>query len=198
MFLFVFMKRIFLLGIVFFLTATFAFSQKNLQKRAEEALQANEYTFAINNFKSLFSQIENEDPQKAEIAYKIGFCYRHISRPLDAQLWLEKAISLKYQDPIVYLYCADALRMNENFDKAIKYYEHYQSLVPSDKKAEKGIESCRTARKWIKNPTNYKITNLAYLNSENSDYSPFFLFDGKGNTVYFSSARSNATGDMVH
>lgn len=198
MFLFVYMKRIFLLGIVFFLTATFAFSQKNLQKRAEEALQANEYTFAINNFKSLFSQIENEDPQKAEIAYKIGFCYRHISRPLDAQLWLEKAISLKYQDPIVYLYCADALRMNENFDKAIKYYEHYQSLVPSDKKAEKGIESCRTARKWIKNPTNYRITNLAFLNSDNSDYSPFFLFDGKGNTIYFSSSRSNATGDMVH
>lgn len=192
------MKRLLTLFISVFLLAHLCFCQKNLQKRADDALQANEYTFAINNYKSLFSQTENEDPNKPVIAYKIGYCYRHISSPLHAQLWFEKAIDLNYQDPIVYLYCADAMRMNENFDKAISYYEKYHSLVPSDKKADKGIESCKNAKKWIKNPTNYRITNLAYVNSEFSDYSPFYVFDGKGSSLYFSSSRSNAVGDMIH
>ncbi|MCQ2959789.1 MAG: OmpA family protein [Bacteroidales bacterium] len=174
------------------------FCQRTLQKIADNALKANEYTFAINNYKSLFSQIENEDPLKATIAYKIGYCYRHISEPLHAQLWLNKAIELNYQDPIVYLYCADAMRMNQNFDKAITYYNKYNELVPSDKRGEKGVESCRTAKKWLKNPTNYKITNLAYINSESSDFSPFFLDDGKSNLIYFSSSRTNSNGDRIH
>ena len=114
------MKRLVLYISLLFLI-TDVFGQSSLQKRAENALRNNEYTFAINNFKSLFSQTENEDPQKAVIAYKIGYCYRHISSPLHAQLWLEKAIDLKYQEPIAYLYCADAMRMNGNFDKAISY-----------------------------------------------------------------------------
>ena len=192
------MKRLLTLFITVLLMVHASFCQKNLEKRADDALKANEYTFAINNYKSLFSQIENEDPNKPVIAYKIGYCYRHISSPLHAQLWFEKAIDLNYQDPIVYLYCADAMRMNENFDKAISYYEKYHSLVPSDKKADKGIESCKNARKWIKNPTNYKVTNLAYVNSEFSDYSPFYVFDGKSSTLYLSSSRSNAVGDMIH
>lgn len=191
------MKR-FVLYISLLFLITDVFGQSSLQKRAENALRNNEYTFAINNFKSLFSQTENEDPQKAVIAYKIGYCYRHISSPLHAQLWLEKAIDLKYQEPIAYLYCADAMRMNGNFDKAISYYDKYMSLVPSDKRGEKGIESCRTAKKWAQNPTNYKITNVAYINSEFSDYAPFYNFDGKGSTLYFSSSRANSVGDKIH
>lgn len=192
------MKRFLFYIFSILLFSTNLYGQKVLQKRADNALKANEYSFAINDYKSLFSQIENEDPEKAIVAYKIGYCYHHISSPLHAQLWLEKAIELNYQEPIVYLYCADAMRMNKNFDKAIAYYDKYHTLVPGDKRAEKGVESCRTAKKWLQNPTNYKITNLAYINSEFSDYSPFFNFDGKSNTIYFSSSRANSIGDRIH
>lgn len=195
---FIKMKRFILYTLSILLLSSNAFCQKTLLKQADNALKANEYTFAINNYKSLFTQIENEDPQKAIVAYKIGYCYRHISEPLHAQLWLDKAIELNYQEPIVYLYCADAMRMNKNFDKAIAYYEKYHTLVPTDKRAEKGVESCRTAKKWIQNPTNYKITNLAYINSEYSDYSPFYLFDGKSSLIYFSTSRNNSVGDRIH
>lgn len=192
------MKRILLYIVCLLVFSNGAFCQKNLLKQAENALKANEYTFAINNYKSVFSQIENEDPLKATIAYKIGWCYKHISQPLHTQLWLEKAIELQYEDPIVYLYCADAMLMNQNYDKAIANYEKYKTIVPSDTRATKGIESCRTAKRWIKEPSNYTVTNLVYLNSEFSDYAPFFTFDGKSNTLYFSSTRSNAVGDKVH
>lgn len=192
------MRRLVFFITTFLFVSISLFGQKSLMKRADDALKANEYSFAINNYKSLFAQTENEDPNKAIIAYKIGYCYRHISKSLDAQLWFRKAIDLKYQDPIVYMYCADAERMNQNFDEAIANYDKYRTLVPTDRRAERGIESCRTAKKWLKSPTNYKITNVVYVNSEYSDYSPFYLFDGKGSSMYFSSSRANSVGDRIH
>ena len=192
------MKRFVIYTFAFLFLSIQAFSQGNLKKQAEQALKANEYTFALNNYKSLFSLIENEDPEKAKVAYEIGYCYRKISEPLHAQLWLQKAIDLKYEYPIVYLYCADAQRMNEKFDDAIATYQQYRTLVPGDKRGKEGMESCNTAKKWLQNPTNYKVTNLAYLNTESSDYSPFFLFDSISNSLYFSSSRDNANGDKIH
>src|SRR5574344_1419280 len=134
------MKRFVIYTFAFLFLSIQAFSQGNLKKQAEQALKANEYTFALNNYKSLFSLIENEDPEKAKVAYEIGYCYRKISEPLHAQLWLQKAIDLKYEDPIVYLYCADAQRMNEKFDDAIATYQQYRTLVPGDKRGKEGID----------------------------------------------------------
>ena len=53
------MKR-FVLYISLLFLITDVFGQSSLQKRAENALRNNEYTFAINNFKSLFSQTEKQ------------------------------------------------------------------------------------------------------------------------------------------
>ena len=98
--------------------------------RADMAFAANEYSFAITYYKSVFNKLENDTETKARIAYNIGLCNKRISKPLDAQLWLEKAIELKHQDPAVFLHVADVLRMNEQFDKAIEYYNQYKLLVP--------------------------------------------------------------------
>ncbi len=192
------MKKFILYTLTLLFLSANAFGQGNLKRQAEQALKTNEYTFAINNYKSLFAQTENEDPEKAKIAFQIGYCYRSISQPLHAQLWLQKAIDLQYEDPIVYLYCADAQRMNEKFDDAIATYQQYRTLAPGDKRGKEGIESCNTAKKWLLNPTNYKVINLTYLNSEYSDYSPFYLFDGKNKLIFFSSSRENADGDKIH
>lgn len=166
--------------------------------RADMAFAANEYSFAITYYKSVFNKLENDTETKARIAYNIGLCNKRISKPLDAQLWLEKAIELKHQDPAVFLHVADVLRMNEQFDKAIEYYNQYKLLVPRDVLADKGIESCKMAKTWLKDPTEYIVTNLNYLNSEFTDYSPYFVFDGSKNSIYFSSSRTNAMGDKTH
>ena len=54
------------------------------------------------------------------------------------------------------------------------------------------------AKTWLKDPTEYIVTNLNYLNSEFTDYSPHFVFDGSKNSIYFSSSRTNAMGDKTH
>lgn len=167
-------------------------------KKADDAFQANEYSFAITYYKSVFSKIDNDDATKARIAYNIGYCNKKISKPLDAQLWFEKAIELNCQNPDVYLHYADVLRMNEQFDKAIENYNKYKLLMPRDTKVDKGIESCKMARTWLKDPTEYIVTNLVYLNTEFIDYCPNFINDGNKNMLYFSSTRTGAEGDKTH
>ncbi len=71
-------------------------------------------------------------------------------------------------------------------------------LVPQDVRADKGIESCNLAKKWLKEPTEYKVTNLVYTNSIFIDYCPFYYSNGNDKSLYFSSTRPGAIGDETH
>jgi len=186
-----------ILFILFIFLSSAVFSQ-DYKKKADAAFNINEYSTAITLYKSAFSRIENNIQTKAQIAYRIGYCNRKISKPLDAQLWFSKAIELKINEPDVYLYLADAQRMNQNFDEAIKNYNEYKLLVPQDIQSEKGIESCKLAKTWIKNPTEYIVTNLSYINSAFIDYCPYFVKEGNTNKLYFSSTRPSSVGDQTH
>lgn len=191
------MKRIQTICILLFFLFKLSYSQEALRK-ADNAFNIHEYSTAITLYKSAFSYTENKIETKAKIAYRIGYCNRKISKPLDAQLWLEKAVELKIPNPLVYLYLADAQRMNENFALALKNYQQYKLLVPQDIRANKGIESCKLAKKWIKEPTEYKVTNLVYVNSIFIDYCPFYIGQENSKTMYFSSSRPSAVGDQTH
>lgn len=174
-----------------------AFSQSTLE-RAHTAFEAYEYSTAIQLYKSTFPLIENDTEAQALVAYRIGYCSRKISQPLHAQLWFEKAIELRINEPLVYLYLADALRMNERFDDAIKNYELYKIHNPQDERADKGVESCNLARTWMREPTEYIVTNLSFINSEYMDYCPHIIKHEGSELLYFSSTRPEALGDAIH
>ncbi|MBK8806128.1 MAG: OmpA family protein [Bacteroidales bacterium] len=172
------------------------FSQKYIEK-AQNAFDASEYYTATQLLKSAYSRLADEPKLKAKIAFQTGYCYRQLSRSDMAELWLSKAIELQFDEPQVFLYCADALLMNEKYQEALENYEKYKKLIPSDARTDKMIRSCRIAIKWTENPTKYQVTNVAYLNSENSDYSP--MPGNKDATIlYFSSCRAGANGDKIH
>ncbi len=164
---------------------------------ADEALAASEYLKAINLYKSAYSKLNEEATLKARIAFNTGYCYRRLGIPNHAELWLGKAAELHYQDPLLYLYYADALRQNSKYEEALEQYEQYKKFVSDDERADKGIKSCQIATKWTENPTPYKVVNVVYLNSENSDYAPVFA-DSLNLTLIFTSSREGATGDRQH
>src|ERR1035437_6263555 len=103
------------------------FSQKIIEK-ADDAFNASQYFSAIDLYKNAYTKAENDNALKSKIAYNVGFCYRKLSKPEFAELWFGKAIELKYQDPIVYLYYGDALRIDEKDDEAIDQYNKYRKL----------------------------------------------------------------------
>lgn len=185
-----------ILTILLSLGLTAAWGQKYVEI-ADEAFAASEYLKAINLYKSAYSKLSEDAVLKARIAFNTGYCYRRLGKPDHAELWLNKAVELHHQDPLLYLYYADALRQNSKFDDAVEQYEKYKKFVSSDERADKGIKSCQLAEKWTENPTPYKVVNVVYLNSENSDYAPVFA-DSLGLSLIFTSSREGAIGDRQH
>lgn len=185
-----------ILSLMLALSLTTAWGQKYVEV-ADQAFASSEYLKAINLYKSAYSKLNEDATLKARIAFNTGYCYRRLGKPDHAELWLNKAAELHHQDPLLYLYYADALRQNSKYDDAVEQYEKYKKFVSSDERAEKGIKSCQLAKKWTDNPTPYKVVNVVYLNSENSDYAPVFA-DSLGQSLIFTSSREGATGDRQH
>ncbi|MFO7868310.1 MAG: OmpA family protein [Bacteroidales bacterium] len=191
------MKRIFIILCILSGLSVSVCAQTSLRE-ANDAFAGYEYTKAITKYKSIFELYNDDVEQQSVIAYKIGYCYKKTSQPRHAELWFQKAADLQVDNPLVFLYLADAQRMNEKFDKAIENYEYYKSSMPQDNRAEKGIESCNLAQEWMNDPTEYVVTNLAFVNTEFMDYCPFF-FNYKGRQgIYFSSTMPDSRGDEIH
>jgi len=173
--------------------ANFSFSQSKEELKAMDALEIKEYANAVELFKVAF--VKTKDPVRvANIAFYTGMAYMKKNEPKQAQRWFEKAIKVKYPDPIAVLYMADMQKKNGKFEDAIKTYNKYGKLVPGDEKAKIGVESCELAAKWKEKPTRYVVENMPLFNSKDMDFSPTW---GKKDfrIIYFSSTRSGSQGD---
>ncbi len=173
------------------------FTQANAQMKfyheAENVYQAGQYYKAVDLFRDAYDKIRGQEI-KAEIVFKIAECYRKTGQPRKAELWYNKAISKEYDNPVIYLHHANALKTNEEFEQAIESYQEYQKRQPEDLRGEMGIKSCRKAKKWIENPNGYKVSRLRYLNSTSDDYCPVYS-KAEYNEIYFTSSREEASGD---
>ncbi|MBN2667912.1 MAG: OmpA family protein [Bacteroidales bacterium] len=190
----IFKKTLLLLTLM--LTVSLAYSQGKEELKAMEALELNEYASAIDLFKDAF--VKTKDPVRiANISFYTGIAYMRKNEPKQAEKWFEKAIKVKYPDPIAVLYMADMQKKNGDFEEAIKTYAAYGKLVPNDEKAKIGIESCEMAARWIEKPTRYVVENMPLFNSKDMDFSPTW---GKKDyrIVLFSSTRSGSKGDETH
>jgi peptidoglycan-associated lipoprotein len=162
---------------------------------ANSAYDAKEYYAAINLFKKAYSK-EKEKANKAQIIYRLAECYRFVNDSKQAETWYRKAVSIKYPEPKVQLYLADAMKANGKYDEAIAEYEKYAEQAPSDPRGKTGAESCALAQKWVDNPTRYVVSNEVQLNGKEMDFAPSWgAADYK--TIYFTSSRSNAAGGEV-
>jgi len=176
-------------------------TEANAQKRdktvkAREAFSAGEYINAIDLFKDAYNKTSDKEV-KNEIIFLIAECYRLTNAPDKAELRYKQAIRKEYSNPVIYLRYADALRMNEDYDDAREQYRAYLELVPDDPRGQQGIESCDIIQEWIDNPSPYKVENMKFFNSRQSDYSPCFATDDY-QLVYFTSSREGSTGEDIH
>ncbi len=111
-------------------------------------------------------------------------------------MWYKKAIGLDFQDPVVFLYYAQMLMMNENYEEAAEQFKRYKELVPDDPRGETGLRSCQVAVEWLENPIGYEVEEMRYFNSRERDFSPAYGTDDYS-TVFFTSTRDDATGNAT-
>lgn len=173
-----------------------SFGQISLYEKANEYYETGQYFKAIDMLRDAYGNVVDNEI-KDIIIFKVSDCYRKTNQPKKAELWFSKLVKKKYSNPEVYLYYADALKMNQKFDEAIENYNQYLKLVPNDERGKIGLKSCEIAKKWMENPNGYKVDNMKFFNSRESDYGPAYA-KAEHDMVYFTSTRKNVTGDEMH
>lgn len=189
-------KSVILFSIFVLLIQGVSLAQLSVYNKANEYYNNGQYYQAIDLLRNAYSKVTDNNI-KSEITFQVAECYRKTNQPRKAEMWYKKSIQKKYSNPVIYLYYADALKMNEDFEEAIENYKEYKKLVPEDPRGETGIKSCELAIKWMENPNGYKVANMKFFNSRESEYSPAFA-KAEYDEVYFTSSRDGATGDDTH
>ena len=189
---------LFIVIIFSFLLPVNIIAQKNFTQEADIAFEDQQYYTAIDKYKKAYSKIKGNRVEKNRILFQIGECYRLTNNTKKSETQYQRLIRINYQkqNPKVYLYYADALRINQKYEEALIAYNEYQKLVPDDPFGKIGAESCIMAQKWIDNPTRYVVENEKKMNSREDDFSPAFA-DKKFTSLYFTSSRDGATGSSI-
>lgn len=177
--------------IIFGLGLNLDAQNKKIQK-ADLVMNAGEYFTAREMYMKIYPKLKERD-QKASVSYKIGYCSRQLRDYKNAAIWFKRAISSKYQDPLVYLYYADAMKMKGEYEEAKTYYSNYKDFVPDDSRGDDGIKSCEDAQNWIAHPTRYVVSEISMINSRDNDFAPAISNDS--NILYFTSTRSSVKGN---
>ncbi len=207
------MKRLVLLT---WLLATFINS--DLLSQSKEELKNNFYDAeswilfeAYQDALPLYLQLLKSYPDNSNFKYRIGQCYINIpGEKAKAASYLEDAvknIDPKYKegrfnetgapyDALYYL--ANAYRINNQIDKALKTYEQFRkNLNPEvydSTVVNLQIQSCRNARELMRMPLFIKHKNLGrIINTVNNDYNP--VISDKEDLLVFS--RSQAFYDAM-
>ena len=189
-------RIVFLFSIFILFVQSLSVAQISVYNKANEYYKNGQYYQAIDLLRNAYSKVTDND-LKSDITFQVAECYRKTNQPKKAEMWYKKSVQKKYSNPVIYLYYADALKMNEKFENAIENYKEYKKLVPGDPRGEMGVKSCELAIKWMENPNGYKVANMKFFNSRESEYSPAFA-KAEYDEIYFTSSRDGATGDDTH
>lgn len=184
---------------LFFLALLFSLNisaQKNYLEEADHALyQEGKYFDAIEMYKKAYAKEKGRDV-KAEIIYKIAESYRLSDQPEQAEVWYDKAIIARYNEPLAYYYLGEMKKENGKYDEAIVQFNKFIAEMPGDPRGPKGIESAKEAQAWMDNPTMYVVEPMTIVNSEGYDFSPTFASKDNDELI-FTSLREESTGNGV-
>ncbi|MDR1672584.1 MAG: OmpA family protein [Bacteroidales bacterium] len=165
-------------------------------RKANEEFYAGHYSSAADMLRKAYNAVKKNE-EKSDILFKIGECYRLTNEPAQAESWYKKAINKGYTSPLVYLYLAEAKKMNQKYAEAKEDFKKYKEKAPDDRRGEDGIKSCDMALTWIENSNGYLVENMKFFNSRQADFSPMYASDDY-TVVYFTSSREAATGKSIN
>lgn len=161
-------------------------------RKAKLNYDIKKYNTAAGLYKKLYGKIKDEELQN-EMLYMVAESYRRANNFKQAFEWYEKLVNTKYPDVrIIYSYGL-LLKNFERYDEASRQFGDYLFEVPGDKNAKREMLACANAQIWKANPKRFTTLEVKALNTEFSDYSPFFY---QGNMIWASS-RKEATGNEI-
>ena len=167
---------------------------------ADDYVDNENFTGAIN----LYQRMLMEDPNNADLNFKLGFCYLNTSDEKHMAVeYIEKSLSLlknkkKKNNEIIEatFYLAKAYQTTYRYDDALAKYNSLKGMTKNKKLLgiiDGEIEKCKAGKKLVENPVQITIANMGdSINSEFSDHSPVVSADES--VLIFTSRRENNFG----
>ena len=165
-----------------------SFSQNRSLLKGEKQLKKFEFPKAIKHYQKALKRDESLVEPKMELA-KI---YRLTNDPVQAEYWYAQFIddpNANVTPQQIYNY-AQALRVNEKYDTAGRYYRKYADLIPDDKRGLWMADACANIHLYKADSNRYSIINLPF-NSPYSEFSPAYFEENE--SIVFPSARQSGT-----
>ncbi|MBR3615856.1 MAG: OmpA family protein [Bacteroidaceae bacterium] len=156
-----------------------------------------EYHEAAKEYKKAYRQISpKERPKRAEVAWKMGECYRKGNSAVFAAAAYQNAVRYGYPDSTALLYLADALLEKGDYKASEKNYRAFLEKAQDNRMAQIGLQSAMQSAEWKKNPNRYIVKKSKELNGQRSDYCPAYV--GEDTTmIVTTTTRKEATGDEL-
>ena len=182
-----------LMMLLTFFAVTSCSSEKAI-KKGDRYAAIMEYHEAAKEYKKAYRKIPpKERGARAEVAWKLGECYRKGNNAARAAGAYQNAVRYSYPDSTALLYLADAQLENGDYKASQKSYREFLEKAPDNRMAQIGLQSALQSAEWKKNPNRYIVKKSKELNGQRSDYCPMFV--GEDTTMIITtSTRKEATG----
>ena len=177
--------------------AAVACSSEKAIRKGDKFAAIMEYHEAAKEYKKAYRQISpKERPKRAEVAWKMGECYRKGNSAVFAAAAYQNAVRYGYPDSTALLYLADALLEKGDYKASEKNYTAFLEKAQDNRMAQIGLQSAMQSAEWKKNPNRYIVKKSKELNGQRSDYCPAYV--GEDTTmIVTTTTRKEATGDEL-
>ena len=190
------MKKAVYIIVCLLLTAVAAGCRTPKLSEADAQFQRGEYYDASVTYKKVYNKLrkKEERPQRGEVAFKMGRCYRLLNMSARAAAAFHNALSYEYPDSTTHFMLAQALHADGKYAAALRSYDKYLEFCPDDSLAINCAEGCRTAQEIRARGSRYVVKQAKLFNSRRADFCPMYL-GADCDQIYYTSTTEKATGD---
>ena len=190
------MKKAVYIIVCLLLTAVAAGCRTPKLSEADAQFQRGEYYDASVTYKKVYNKLrkKEERPQRGEVAFKMGRCYRLLNMSARASAAFQNALRYEYPDSTTHFMLAQALHADGKYAAALRSYDKYLEFCPDDSLAINCAEGCRTAQEIRARGSRYVVKQAKLFNSRRADFCPIYL-GADCDQIYYTSTTEKATGD---
>lgn len=190
------MKKAVYIIVCLLLTAVAAGCRTPKLSEADAQFQRGEYYDASVTYKKVYNKLrkKEERPQRGEVAFKMGRCYRLLNMSARASAAFQNALRYEYPDSTTHFMLAQALHADGKYAAALRSYDKYLEFCPDDSLAINCAEGCRTAQEIRALGSRYVVKQAKLFNSRRADFCPMYL-GADCDQIYYTSTTEKATGD---
>ena len=190
------MKKAVYIIVSLLLTAVAAGCRTPKLSEADAQFQRGEYYDASVTYKKVYNKLrkKEERPQRGEVAFKMGRCYRLLNMSARASAAFQNALRYEYPDSTTHFMLAQALHADGKYAAALRSYDKYLEFCPDDSLAINCAEGCRTAQEIRARGSRYVVKQAKLFNSRRADFCPMYL-GTDCDQIYYTSTTEKASGD---